>query len=106
MPQLARLIDGLTIRRHVPQIEVAAADNATALVLRVLITPSEDDVAALLAFGEAFGFVMYLQPGDARTLRPLTDNAPALYYELPRQTCGCIFSPLILCRFMRVSTKP
>ena len=35
------MLTGLSIREHLPQIEVAVADNATALVLRVLSAPSD-----------------------------------------------------------------
>src|SRR5699024_9297311 len=49
LTELAELINGLSIRTQLPQIEVAAADNATALVFRVLAEPNEADRAALLA---------------------------------------------------------
>lgn len=93
LPQLARLIDGLSMRTHIPQIEVAAADNATALVFRVLETPSDDDVAALQEFGDSLGFSIYLQPGNEATIAPLTNTAPALYYQLPRHDVRLYFQP-------------
>ena len=47
---LSDLLGMLEIRQHVPQIEVAVADNATALVLRVLRAPSEQDLTKLREF--------------------------------------------------------
>ncbi len=53
---LSELIGTLSIRARLPQIEVAVADNAIALVFRVLDPPSEADETALSAFGEAAGY--------------------------------------------------
>src|SRR5205814_8456936 len=50
---LAVMLGELSIREQLPQIEVAVADNATALVLRVLATPSEADLARLREFAAA-----------------------------------------------------
>ena len=50
---LATLLTGLAIREHVPQIEVAVADNATALVLRTLAEPPAADLALLSQFAAA-----------------------------------------------------
>ncbi|MGE5144888.1 MAG: 23S rRNA (uracil(1939)-C(5))-methyltransferase, partial [Acidobacteriota bacterium] len=52
---LAALLTGLSIREHVPQIEVAVADNATALVLRTLVEPAEADLALLRQFAGQHG---------------------------------------------------
>src|ERR1700730_11069633 len=59
---LAAMLNELSIRERVPQIEVAVADHATALVLRVLSAPSEADAARLRQFGAAYGVRLYLQP--------------------------------------------
>lgn len=90
---LGHLIDGLSIRAHIPQIEVAAGDNVTALVFRVLETPSADDVNALQAFAAHFDFSIYLQPGNESTIAPLTNDAPALYYDLPAHAVRLYFQP-------------
>lgn len=91
--ELARMIDGLSIRMQLPQIEVAAADNATALVFRVLAEPTAADHAALLAFGDQYGFSMYLQPGNESTIAPMRDDAPTLYYDLPAHDVRLHFQP-------------
>ncbi|MES1925444.1 23S rRNA (uracil(1939)-C(5))-methyltransferase RlmD [Salinisphaera sp. T31B1] len=93
LTELARMIDTLSIRQRLPQIEVAAADNAVALVLRVLDSPTEADRAQLAAFGQTHGFSIYLQPGNEDTIEPLSLDAPALYYELPAYDVRLYFRP-------------
>jgi len=93
LTDLGHLIDGLSIRTQLPQIEVAAGDNAIALVFRVLAEPSAADRAALQAFGAEHGFSIYLQPGNADTIAPLSDAAPALYYDLPAHAVRLYFQP-------------
>ena len=90
---LAELIDGLSIRERLPQIEVAAGDNAIALVFRVLDEPTEADRARLREFGERFDFSIYLQPGNEDTIAPLDADVPALYYELPAWDARLYFKP-------------
>ena len=59
---LANLIMTLEIRERVPQIEVAVADNAVALVFRVLDPPTPADLDRLREFRTAHGVRLYLQP--------------------------------------------
>ena len=82
---LSELIGGLSIRSRLPQVEVAVADNAVALVFRVLDAPSDDDEALLRAFGAAHDVRIYLQPGGLDSVALLYPEAPleALYYDLP-----------------------
>ena len=81
---LAAMLTGLAIREQVPQIEVAVADNATALVLRVLAPPSSEDLERLTAFGAAHDVRLYLQPGGLDSLRELGGAGEPLRYALPR----------------------
>ncbi|HWU68142.1 MAG TPA: 23S rRNA (uracil(1939)-C(5))-methyltransferase RlmD [Stenotrophobium sp.] len=78
--ELAGLIESLSIRTQIPQIEVAAADHV-ALVLRVLATPSPDDIAALERFALQQDFEIYLQSGGPETIAPLTPPARVLHYS-------------------------
>ncbi len=80
---LAELIEGLSIREQLPQIEVAVADNATALVLRVLSPPAPSDLEQLAAFGARHGLQLYLQPGGLETVAPLSAPGEPLHYRLP-----------------------
>jgi 23S rRNA (uracil1939-C5)-methyltransferase len=83
LPELARLIGGLAIATRVPQVEVAVADAATALVLRVLEQPSDADLAQLRAFEASHGVSLYLQSGGPETARPLSADAAPPAYGLP-----------------------
>ncbi len=81
---LGQLIGTLGIREQLPQIEVAVADNATALVLRVLAPPSAADRERLRAFAMRHGARLYLQPGGLETIEPLEggEHAEPLHYAL------------------------
>ena len=82
---LSDLIGKLSIRRRLPQIEVAVADNAVALILRVLDPPTDDDKAEITRFAIEHGVRMLLQPGgpdSVTALHPLPPVA-ALSYRLP-----------------------
>jgi 23S rRNA (uracil1939-C5)-methyltransferase len=90
---LAAALNGLSIREHVPQIEVAVADNATALVLRVLQPPSPEDLALLGEFGAANQVQLYLQPAGLDSVRALEPQAPPLRYSLPQFGLELEFAP-------------
>jgi len=83
LPQLAALVEGLSIRERVPQIEVAQGDGPMVLVFRVLDPPSAGDVDKLLAFAADTGLHVYLQPGGTETIAPLPGQAVQLSYVLP-----------------------
>lgn len=93
LTELGRLIDELSIRSAIPQIEVAAGDNHIALVFRVLEEPTADDRRRLSEYAEASGFVIYLQPGNESTIAPLAGEAEPLYYDLPAYDIRLQFEP-------------
>ena len=68
---LAALLTGLSIREQVPQIEVAVADNATALVLRTLTPPAVADLTLLGEFAHRHGVRIYLQPAGLDSVQAL-----------------------------------
>ena len=82
---LSDLIGKLSIRRRLPQIEVAVADNAVALILRVLDPPTDDDKAQLTGFAIEYGVRVLLQAGGPDSVTPLHPQPPvdALSYGLP-----------------------
>jgi len=82
---LSELIAALSISARLPQIEIAVADNATAMVFRVLDAPTADDEALLRAFGEDHDIRIYLQPGGLDSIILLAPEtcADPLYYDLP-----------------------
>ena len=81
---LSEVIGSLSIRARLPQVEVAVADNAVALVFRVLDPPSAEDEALLAEFGRQRSLRVYLQPGGPHSITLLYPEPPveALYYEL------------------------
>jgi 23S rRNA (uracil1939-C5)-methyltransferase len=90
---LARMIAGLSIHARLPQIEVAVADNALALVLRVLDPPSAADREALRAFAAEHALELYLQPAGLDSIEPLTRPALPLHYVLREQDVTLGFAP-------------
>ena len=93
---LSDLVGALSIRARLPQVEVSVADNATALVFRVLDPPTAEDEARFSEFGERHGVRIYLQPGGLDTVGlfyPETDLEP-LYYELPEFDVRIAFDPV------------
>ena len=90
---LSALLTELSIRERVPQVEVAIAEGAVVLVLRVLETPSAADHDRLLEFERAHGVRLFLQPGGLSTVSPLSGPAPVLEYTLPDFEVRLRFEP-------------
>lgn len=91
---LAALIEALSIRERVPQIEAGVGENATALVFRVLDDPSSADLTALREFAERHAVDIYLQRHGPDSIRPMdTNRAHLLSYSLPEQSLTFEFRP-------------
>jgi 23S rRNA (uracil1939-C5)-methyltransferase len=90
---LANLIMTLSIRERLPQIEVAVADNAVALVLRVLEPPSAADLERLREFGSTRGVRLYLQPAGLESVHELDAPGEPLRYRLPKHELELQFLP-------------
>jgi 23S rRNA (uracil1939-C5)-methyltransferase len=92
---LAVLLTGLENREHIPQIEVAIADQCVALVVRILRPLPPGDIAALQEFGRLHGLRFYLQSGGVDTVVPLSAEEPAapLRYALPEFGVSYEFAP-------------
>ena len=81
---LRALIGELAAARHIPQIEVAAGDSGTAVVIRHLKPLSESDRERLCGYAERERLAVFSQPGGAETITrlwPLEEQA--LSYRLP-----------------------
>ena len=93
---LSTLIGSLSIRARLPQIEVAVAENAVALVFRVLDPPTEEDAVLLQQFGQANCVRIYLQPDGLDSVVLLYPDEPveALYYTLPDFDIRIEFNPV------------
>jgi 23S rRNA (uracil1939-C5)-methyltransferase len=92
--ELAALVETLSVRERVPQVEVAVGDAATALVFRVMETPSAEDLLRLEAFGLRLGVAIYLQPGGIDSVRPLRADAAPLRYGISAFGVSIEFGPL------------
>jgi 23S rRNA (uracil1939-C5)-methyltransferase len=91
---LSVLLTGLSARESIPQIEVAVAENATALVFRVLCSLPEADIAALRDFARQHALRIYLQTGGLDTVAPLEGAAlQPLRYALPEFGVAYDFAP-------------
>ena len=94
---LAAMLNGLSIRHRIPQIEAAVADNVVALVLRVLDPPSAGDLERLREFAAVRSVRFYLQTGGLDSVSPLDGKAgepmEALRYGLPEFGLQLQFTP-------------
>ncbi len=91
---LRELVKALSIRRSLPQIEVAVGEEMTALVLRLLEPLSEADEALVRAFADKHNVVFYLQPkGPASAARFYPLDARKLAYCLPDYAIEHFYSP-------------
>lgn len=90
---LGQMLTSLSIREHVPQVEVAVGDNLTVLVLRVLAAPTAPDLQQLAAFEVSHGVRLFLQPGDPKTAVPLSGADATLRYDLPQWQLTLCFRP-------------
>jgi 23S rRNA (uracil1939-C5)-methyltransferase len=95
MTPLGQMVEQLTIASRVPQAEVAVADAAVVLVLRVLDPPAAADLERMAAFEREHGVRIYLQPGGPDTVAPLdpSQEAAPLHYSLPAHDITIEFEP-------------
>ncbi len=90
---LRRLVDGLSIRSRLPQIEIALGQGADVLVFRVLEPLLPPDVEALRRFADEFGVRIYLQPGGPDTAAPMAADQGELSYALAEFDLRIGFAP-------------
>jgi len=91
---LARLVESLSLREHLPQVELAAGDDGAALVFRVLQAPTVADRELLARFGEEQRVAIYLQPGGPASVVPLGEPPPPLRYAVDGGEVSLEFGPL------------
>ncbi len=93
---LSDLVSSLSIRARLPQIEVAVADDAVALVFRVLDSPSEGDLVKFREFAEQQSLRVYLQPGglDSIEIFHPPDATTPLHYALQEFDVRIEFEPV------------
>lgn len=94
LQDLKLLVSGLSIFRQLPQIEIAVADNTTALVLRHLAALNDNDRALLEQFSADQNLDIYLQPGGIETITPLIPaRVRPLTYNLEDHAISIEFMP-------------
>lgn len=94
IPALSALVDGLSIRERLPQIEVACGERVDVLVLRVMEPLSAQDEERVRAFADAHGIQFWLQPKGPDSCHPFHPlQAPALTYTLPEFGVEMPFAP-------------
>ena len=122
LPKLRVLVESLSIRTRLPQIEVAVGERLTpasaqradqdlragsenperdsasarrvyALVLRILEPLSGSDDSKLVAFADLHGVEIWLQPGGPETAAPFHPRSATLAYTLPEFDVAVPFGP-------------
>jgi 23S rRNA (uracil1939-C5)-methyltransferase len=103
LPALHELIAGLSRPDRIPQIEVAAGDDAVALAFRHLVPLTADDNRRLADFGRQHGVQVFRQPGRPGALEPVWPvDATPLVYRLPEFDVELEFAPT---DFIQVNAK-
>lgn len=92
--ELSALVTSMDARERIAQIEVAAGDDATALVFRHLDPLSAADVQRLIDFGRRTDLMIYLQPGGNETVHALWPETAALSFRIPAADVELAFRPL------------
>jgi 23S rRNA (uracil1939-C5)-methyltransferase len=94
---LRELIERLSVRSRLPQVEVAVGDDAAALVFRHLLPLTEDDLGHFRQFADQHGVHVWLQPGGPDSARPFHPSSSLmdskLYYDLPDYQVRLHFRP-------------
>ena len=83
LPALRGLVGSLEARSRIPQIELASAEAAPALVFRHLDPLSGPDLARLRDFARAHGVHVWLQPQGPESAHPFEPADSVLEYTLP-----------------------
>lgn len=90
---LRALVGRLSIRKKMPQIEVAVGAEVTALVLRVLTSLTQADEALLREFAKNHQVQFWLQPKGPDSIFPLDPIQTELAYTLPEFEIRMPFKP-------------
>lgn len=91
---LRRLVDSLSIRERMPQIELAIGDDADALAFRILEPLSAQDEAQLRDFARSHRVRIYLQPGGPDSVFAFEPPGEEyLHYRLPEFDLDFPFRP-------------
>lgn len=92
---LRALIESLDDKESIAQIELAAGDDAIALIFRNLNPMSFEDEAKLKTFAQEFEYVIYLQPAGPDSVHRIypENGSEYLSYSLPQYNIRFEFHP-------------
>lgn len=94
LPALRQCIEQLSIKDRIPQVEVAAAENAIVFVFRHLEDFTDEDLRCLRQFGDREAVQVFLQGGGIDSIYCLTpDNPQPLHFSLPAYQLRYTFLP-------------
>ncbi|MDY0050778.1 MAG: 23S rRNA (uracil(1939)-C(5))-methyltransferase RlmD, partial [Halothiobacillaceae bacterium] len=94
LQELSALIAGMDARERLPQIEVAVGDDCTALVFRHMDPLSPADRDRLIAYAQATGLHLFLQPAGPDSVHRLWPETGELYYTHPEHQVRIDFQPV------------
>jgi 23S rRNA (uracil1939-C5)-methyltransferase len=101
LPAVKQLLGTFSCADRIPQLEIAAADNALALVFRHLVPLSPTDLGHLREFGRRENVRVLLQPGRPDSIQALwPESSPALFYRLTEFDVQLEFGP---CDFIQIN---
>jgi 23S rRNA (uracil1939-C5)-methyltransferase len=90
---LRALVEELSIKARLPQIELAVGDAAAVLVIRHLDPLTPQDESLLCAFADKYQISLWLQPGGPESAHAFHPPQSELYYELPEFGVRLAFRP-------------
>lgn len=82
LEELSRCIERLSIKSHIPQIEVAISEDGVVLILRHLMPLTANDEQTLIDCASELNIIWYTQSGGIETVKPL-NISKTLSYKLP-----------------------
>lgn len=93
--ELQNLLQSMSSPQAIAQIEVAAGDDEVALIFRNLQDLTATDKEKLQIFARNYGFIVFLQPGNATTVQRFYPNATEDYlsYSLKQENLLYKFHP-------------
>jgi len=84
LPELRALVESLSIKKNVPQIEVACSETSDILAFRILEDLTQSDTRCLVDFGLKHSICIYTQRGGPKTLKQIyPEVASRLTYRIP-----------------------
>ena len=94
LPEIQRVLATLDARARVPQVELAAGDDAGALVVRHLDPLDRDDCARLRALEASTGLAVFVQAAGVDSIARIGGGqARRLHYRLDRFGVALEFAP-------------